>query len=1194
MRSIAWFPGSGSNQPAREVTEKPKLLPPPLNSTRRCRLNDFGIVLILSAGLLPGLARAQRPAPEASRLLETSGQVEVATVTNSAWRAAHPNDVLQVGDRLRTGKDSRATLRLSDKSVIRVDQNTVLELTPPLQPASRKRFLLRWGSLFFLNREKPADVEFETPLATGAIRGTEFLLTATEEGGESTLALFDGAVELQIGANKISLTSGQQVELQRGRPPFVHAALAANSLIQWTFYYPGVLNTVDLKLTEPERSSLQASLQAYREGDLVGALGRLPANLPSPSPAADTFRAAVKLSVGRADEAGVLLSPLSPELPPVRALREMMAAVGAGEWPSNTNGIPLGNTSSEWLAHSYFLQSRSRLPEALAAARRAAEIAPDFGFAQARLAELEFGFEHRSAARTALARARELSPRNAQAFALEGFVALDERKPRTALDWFEQAKGLDGSLGSSWLGSGLAKLQLREFNEGRQDLQTGAALEPQRSLFRSYLGKAFSQTHDDALAKKDFRLAKELDPADPTPWLYSALHDQQINQVNESVRELERSVELNDNRSVFRSRLLLDRDLSIRSADLAAIYDEAGLIDFSRVTASRAVSEDYANFSGHLFLSRSLQSNEDPYDYNLRYETPRQSELLIGNLLAPVGGANLSQVLSQQDYLHYFDAGPVGLSSLTQYGSQGDWQQAATFFGTIDDFSYALDSEYLSLNGQEPNADLESLRFILTAKQQFTPVDSVYFQVGYLNRESGDIVQHYDPAATDPDVRVKEQQEPTFYAGYHHEWGPGSHTLLLVSYLRDHLTLHDLHPNVLSILQSGGAIVDIGSYPFAELNFESQFGLASVELQQIWENEFQSVIVGGRYQHGSAENSSVLVPLLPSANLADSIEPTMERIDGYAYYQVRPFTPLRITGGLAYDYLQFPVNADLPPLSGGEQSRSLVEPKAAAEFSPWSGGNLRAAFTRSLGGLYFDNSVRLEPAQLAGFTTAYRSMIPESVVGLVPGTQFQTAGVGFDQSLRSGTYFGIEGDILKSNGSRNVGAISNSTPIALPDSAALIRQDLDFRESSVSLYLNQLLGNCWSLGARYRVSEAELTSRYPDVPTSAPNAPLFNQDVSAVLGELQLSALFNHPSGFFARWQSDLYYQHNFDYTPALPGDSFWQQNVYIGYRLKHQHAEVRLGVLNLTGQDYRLNPLNLHLDLPRTRTFTASLRLNF
>ena len=64
--------------------------------------------------------------------------------------------------------------------------------------------------------------------------------------------------------------------------------------------------------------------------------------------------------------------------------------------------------------------------------------------------------------------------------------------------------------------------------------------------------------------------------------------------------------------------------------------------------------------------------------------------------------------------------------------------------------------------------------------------------------------------------------------------------------------------------------------------------------------------------------------------------------------------------------------------------------------------------------------------------------------------------------------------------------------------------------------------------------------------------------------------------------------------TPARPGDNFWQLNVFAGYRFPHRRAEVRLGVLNLTDRDYRLNPLNLVSEPPRERTFYASFRFAF
>src|SRR5439155_1119417 len=80
---------------------------------------------------------------------------------------------------------------------------------------------------------------------------------------------------------------------------------------------------------------------------------------------------------------------------------------------------------------------------------------------------------------------------------------------------------------------------------------------------------------EDALALKEFDLARSLDSHDPTPWLYSALLLQQENRINEAIDHLEKSIERNDNRSLFRSRLLLDQYRAVRRANLARIYAAA-------------------------------------------------------------------------------------------------------------------------------------------------------------------------------------------------------------------------------------------------------------------------------------------------------------------------------------------------------------------------------------------------------------------------------------------------------------------------------------------------------------------------------------------------------------------------------------------------------------------------------------------
>src|SRR5204862_4052581 len=151
-----------------------------------------------------------------------------------------------------------------------------------------------------------------------------------------------------------------------------------------------------------------------------------------------------------------------------------------------------------------------------------------------------------------------------------------------------------------------------------------AALEPQRAELRSYLGKAYANAGDRARAEKELQLAKHLDPNDPTAWLYSALLHQQNSRINEAILDLEKSEELNDNRSVYRSQLLLDQDRAVRSVNLAAMYQDAGMFDVAVREASRAVNYDYANYSAHLFLANSYIALSDPNLIILRDAAPTE------------------------------------------------------------------------------------------------------------------------------------------------------------------------------------------------------------------------------------------------------------------------------------------------------------------------------------------------------------------------------------------------------------------------------------------------------------------------------------------------------------------------------------------------------------------------------------------
>ena len=157
-------------------------------------------------------------------------------------------------------------------------------------------------------------------------------------------------------------------------------------------------------------------------------------------------------------------------------------------------------------------------------------------------------------------------------------------------------------------------------------------------------------------------------------------------------------------------------------------------------------------------------------------------------------------------------------------------------------------------------------------------------------------------------------------------------------------------------------------------------------------------------------------------------------------------------------------------------------------------------------------------------------------------------------------------------------------------------ETLAFRERSITFTLDQLLGDEWALDLRYRISQATLSDRFTGIPSGAMAAGGFQPErqLEAVLQQWQITGIYNHPSGLFARAGGIWTAQSNQGYVPDRPGDDFWQFNVEGGWRFARRRAELRLALLNLNDRQYRLNPLNLTLDLPRERTLALSLRLDF
>jgi hypothetical protein len=652
--------------------------------------------------------------------------------------------------------------------------------------------------------------------------------------------------------------------------------------------------------------------------------------------------------------------------------------------------------------------------------------------------------------------------------------------------------------------------------------------------------------------------------------------------------------------------LLLDEDRAVNSANLAALYRDAGMTEVARREAAAEVQSDYAAHASHLFLANSYAELQDPRRVNLRFENATVSEYLLANLLSPAGAGAFSPRISQEEYTRLFERNRVGIVSQTEYESNGTWRQGASQYGIFGGTSYALEQIYRIEAPPHPNGGVEQMSFSAQFKQQLTPNDMIYVQSIYDWTKTGDPRQLEDPNDALRSLRTTDEQLPFLLAGYNHEWRPGVNTLLIGGFVNDDFKVSLTNEPVAVFGRAGDSITRVPvNQPTAPWVYEDRQKLYSVEAQQIFETGRNSLIGGARYQTSDHDTGSALerstlfqfrtaVGIFPgtfraNAN-AQSISDDFERVSIYGYDTYEIFDNFYLTTGLSYDRLRAPRNFQSAPLSPGIDDIDRVSPKAGLLWRPTDKTLLRAAYSQSLGGASFDQSIRIEPTQIGGFNQAFRSLIPEALAGSVTGARFETIGLGIDQQIGHSVYLGVEGEWLQSKAERTFGAVDFETTFPFGQSIGTATEDLRFRERSILGTAHYLIGEYLALGVRHRLADAELRSTIPQVSAPFP----MTVDSEGLLNQTELFAIANHPRGFFGEVDGTHYNQQTQNRVSGISDDDFWQVDVTVGWRSPRRHIEASVSLLNINDQDFRLYPINLYREPPRERTFAARLRLNF
>lgn len=1118
--------------------------------------------------------------PEATSAAEaTNTPAPVAVVLVSGDGRGHGASAgapeILPGQTVRTDARTRLVLKADGYGMLVVGPETelVFETTGDSGPMLR----IWRGLVAFFNRDRSRRLAIGLN-ASAAAQNTEYEVKAS--GDERiTLRIDEGSVELATPLDRRLGRAGDILSSEAGKIEVLSPGLDVRRGIQWRLYYPGILDPRDVGLDPQQPGALQASLAAYLAGDPITALALLPAEDPAASPGEITYRSALILASGGIEAAAQRLE--NDPTAGAGALRAVIAAISGDK-----GGSFAPSTASEWLAESYRRQLLQASPHAIDDAQQAAveavRLRPEFGFARSRLAELEFARGKSHAAMGALTAALQASPRNAHAMTLMGFVLAAQNRVPEARERFAQAIATDGGLSLAWLGHGLCLIRDGNLEGGRQDLTVAAALEPQRAVLRSYLAKAFSDRGMDHKAEVDLERARQLDPNDPTSWLYLALHREGRNRFNDAIDALEKAESLGGNRSLHRSTLLLDEDRAVRGANLARLYQRAGLADVGAREAVASVDHEYAAYHAHAFLAATYQNLADPRRIDLRYETAAVNEYLLANLLAPVGAGILSPTISLGEYSKLFESDGLGVTSLTEYSTAGHWHQAGAVEGRYGNSAFAIEGLFDRAN---PSASSEAFtveRLGFDLKQQVTASDSLWAHVSVASISGGDTTEPSPDRPGSATLRTLERQQPVSSLGYHHDWAGAGHTLLYLSLVNRDYRLDEPRPYLPALVRatSGGSPVGFYELPFAETYRSRGLGYGT-ELQHVQEWGRWTTITGARYQWGTLDLSATqefpgffepYFPEPPSPVYASHFEPSYSRASGYTYLHWQVVDDFKWIAGVSYDQLRQPANFRHPPLVDHSTTHDSWNPKVGWIWSLSPTTRLRAAYTRSTTGVAPDQSFQIEPSQVAGFIQSFRSGFPDALVGATEGASIESGSATLEHQFPTRTYAALTGEWFHSRARRLRGGYAFDFDTPDPQNPAVVSftERLRFEDAAVSATLHQLLGPTWSAGTSYRLGHATLKSTFPglgprivaqtaydEFPTALP------EEESAWTHSVFASLNHHRPSGLFCSAVG------GFLAADPRPGtlETRWNLDLVAGYRRPRNRGELSIGLLNVTDE---------------------------
>jgi hypothetical protein len=932
-------------------------------------------------------------------------------------------------ERIRSGPRSRASVQLLEANpgaltllessqIITIDQNTEIQILKDTAQEPSVIDLVAGFMRLFNPIGRP--LSWRTTVVSGGTDGTEFFVGLQD--GKATVGLIEGLIHVDTALQRatgnapapcteartdMQICPGEVFDFARGMRP-VRRQLGippTDNAVRWAIYYPAAI----WELPPEEEASLNAGVsaawRAWREGrlsDLAAVLGEIDPATQSPRIAVERLDdersllrfAALTLTIGRVDEAEEAITRaegINPRSPLIAALRSVIAvsqnrindaltlskaaidATRAGNDPVARIGAAV--------ARSYALQANFDLT----GAKDILTSDPIFEndpLVSARLAELDFSLGNNAAARAEAQRAIDAAPSLGRPRTLLGFALLANFQSSAARGAFVEAANRDPADPLAHLGLGLTAIRSggyfrsqwrRNLEIGRSELTLAVALDPEDSLARSYLGKAYASAdlHQQPVRDQAFRewaLAEEADPRDPTAPLYRAFAERALNRPVEALRDIQTSIARNGNRAVYRSRLQVDSDLATRTTDQASIYRDLGFDQLALSEGYKSVDLDPANPGAHRFLSDSYLSLP-------RHETASDSELLQSLLLQPINVQPLRPRLAREGLgildlqgpfrIGFSEFSPVfatdGLSVLADAfgGTRGTYGDNLVMSGIRQNVSASIGQFFYMTDGIRPNDQLR--RDIESGFVQLALSDRVSVLAEYRHSAltAGDTGLFFDPASFT--LTGRQTSEASQYRlGGRFDAAPG--VTIVGVWTRQHL--------------NGGVDPGFGTVYGAVTN--GDFGETAVYLSR----QRYNVVAGGGYFEG--KDIFVITDNGTPIPFGDNVT---THGNAWVYANGDLTENFHLTLGASYDHYRSTLI-----------NRDQIKPKLGFRWDLIPGSVFRAAYFETLKRTTVGGQT-IEPTQIAGFNQLFDDS---------DSTNSKRWGVGFDQKVGNGLFAGIE------------------------------------------------------------------------------------------------------------------------------------------------------------------------------------------